>query len=189
MLPFALGNVTNLVAAPDENGNVHLWKDVENIKENIGVNLAGHASPIHSIHFTKDDKRIVTFGTQDLCIMQWRINPIEQVEGDGRPEDKKDTQIVLDEDALINELNYCYSAVQHETETKDDQGILVRGSNNITTNKVLAQLNFEFQEPVWKRPPSMSLVLDYIYGVQTSDRRNTVFYMHFSSDIEPVRQA
>jgi hypothetical protein len=52
---------------------------------------------------------------------------------------------------------------------------------------VLSQLNFEFQESVWKRPPALSLVLDYIYGVQTSDRRNTVFYMHFTTDVEPVR--
>lgn len=46
MLPFILGNVTNLVVAADDNGNVHLWKDVESIKENIGLNLAGHASTI-----------------------------------------------------------------------------------------------------------------------------------------------
>ena len=62
MLPFALGNVSNIVAAADENGNLFIWKDVETIKENIGLNLTGHASAIQSLEFTRDDKRMITLG-------------------------------------------------------------------------------------------------------------------------------
>ena len=141
MIPFALGNVSNIVAAADENGNVYVWKDVESIKENIGLNLIGHASAIHSVQFTKDDKRLITFGQQDLCVLQWRINPIEQVDADGRANDgavKDGIRIVIEDDSLINELNFCFSSQQRDTETKEDQGVLIRGSNNITTNKVLA---------------------------------------------------
>lgn len=46
MIPIALGNLSNLVAAGDENGNVFLWKSVENIKDNIGLNFTGHTSPV-----------------------------------------------------------------------------------------------------------------------------------------------
>jgi WD40 repeat protein len=77
MVPFALGHNSNIVAAADENGNLHVWKDVESIKENIGLNLVGHASAIHSVLFTNDDKRMVSFGTSDLCVLQWRIAPLE----------------------------------------------------------------------------------------------------------------
>jgi len=49
LLPFALGHVTNHVVAADENGNLHIWKDVESIKENVGINLMGHASAIYSV--------------------------------------------------------------------------------------------------------------------------------------------
>jgi hypothetical protein len=49
-------------------------------------------------------------------------------------------------------------------------------------NRLSARLNFEFEEEAWKRPPPVALVLDHIYGVQTSDRRNTVLYMHFHGD-------
>lgn len=46
MIPFCLGNLSNMVAAGDENGNVFLWKNVEHIKENIGLNFTGHTSHI-----------------------------------------------------------------------------------------------------------------------------------------------
>ena len=46
LLPIALGFTSNLVAAGDEHGNVHLWKDAENLKENNGINMAGHTSPV-----------------------------------------------------------------------------------------------------------------------------------------------
>ena len=49
LLPIALGNISNLVAAGDENGNIYLWKDVESIKEHIGVNLNGHMAPVQRI--------------------------------------------------------------------------------------------------------------------------------------------
>jgi uncharacterized protein (UPF0210 family) len=69
MIPFALGNVSNIAAAADENGNVYVWKDVESIREHIGVNMTGHASAINNVQFTKDDKRLISFGSQDLCVL------------------------------------------------------------------------------------------------------------------------
>jgi hypothetical protein len=35
-----------MVAAGDENGNIFLYKNVENIKENVGLNFTGHTSHI-----------------------------------------------------------------------------------------------------------------------------------------------
>ncbi len=63
-----------------------------------------------------------------------------------------------------------------------DNNILIRGCNNSTVNRVNARLNFEIEEPTWKRPPAVALVLDHIYGVQSSDRRQTVLYIHFHND-------
>lgn len=39
MIPISLGNLSNLIATGDENGNVYVWKAVESIKDNIGMNL------------------------------------------------------------------------------------------------------------------------------------------------------
>lgn len=39
MMPITLGNLSNVVVAGDENGNINIWKDVESIKENVGSNF------------------------------------------------------------------------------------------------------------------------------------------------------
>jgi hypothetical protein len=45
-IPVCLGNYSNIVTAGDENGNVFVWKSVESIKENVGLNFTGHTSQI-----------------------------------------------------------------------------------------------------------------------------------------------
>jgi len=63
-----------------------------------------------------------------------------------------------------------------------DNGVLIRGCNNSVMIRLSSKYNFQFEEEVWKRPPAVALVLDHIYGVQTSDRRSTVVYLHFHGD-------
>lgn len=46
MLTICLGNLSNMVAAGDENGNVYVWKGVESVKEHVGCNFGGHTSHI-----------------------------------------------------------------------------------------------------------------------------------------------
>jgi hypothetical protein len=46
MLPIALGNLSNLVASGDENGNVYVWRSVDAVRDNIGANLNGHTAHI-----------------------------------------------------------------------------------------------------------------------------------------------
>lgn len=63
----------------------------------------------------------------------------------------------------------------------------MRGSNNKTVNTIHAQLNFDNEEKVWQRPPSISLILENIYGVLVSDKRHTLMYMHFYDKAEQER--
>ena len=60
--------------------------------------------------------------------------------------------------------------------------MLIRGCNNSVMNRLNSKFNFDNEELMWKRPPAVALVLDHIYGCQTSDRRNTVIYMHLHGD-------
>jgi hypothetical protein len=46
MVPICLGNLSNMVTAGDENGNIYIWKNIDSIKEHVGVNLNGHTSHI-----------------------------------------------------------------------------------------------------------------------------------------------
>lgn len=62
--------------------------------------------------------------------------------------------------------------------------MLVRGSSNANVNRILAKPNYDNEEKVWQRPPAISLILENIYGVLTSDKRHTICYMHFYNRVD-----
>jgi WD40 repeat protein len=79
-----------MIVTGDEHGNIYMFKDVESVKENIGINMSGHTSPVQRIEFTKDDKTIVSLGAYDEAIFQWKISTIDPVfttPGELHPED------------------------------------------------------------------------------------------------------
>ena len=80
--------------------------------------------------------------------------------------------------SIILELNFCYQLEQKQNEQIQDHSVLVRGSNNLNVNRILAKQNFLTDECHWRRPPSLSLCIEHIYGVLCSDKRNTVMYTH-----------
>ena len=69
LLPISLGNLSNVVAAGDDYGNVYFWKDVESVRPHIGVNALAHMSPVQSMELTRDDSRLLTLGASDMSIM------------------------------------------------------------------------------------------------------------------------
>lgn len=76
MMPIVLGNVTNMVAAGDEYGNIYVWNNVECIKDNIGSNFQSHASLVQGLDLTPDDKRLLSFGQYDQCISQFKVKQL-----------------------------------------------------------------------------------------------------------------
>jgi hypothetical protein len=193
MMPIALGNLSNIVAAGDENGNVYVWRDVESIKENIGNNFVTHTANVQKVEFTLDDKRLISLGQNDQSMCQYKVKPIYYQESQinlkrGVNEISQNygiQKIVLhpvDDETLILELNYCFQIQSRKTDNIQDQTALVRGSNNSTVNRIHAKVSQSDQS--WKRPPSISLILEHIYGVLTSDKRHTIMYMHFFSKLD-----
>lgn len=154
LLPIALGNKSNIVGAGDDHGNVYFWRDVDAVKPHIGVNILAHMSPVQRLELTKDDSRLITLGATDMSVAQWRVKPIEEVELESGPltrsepqlperegDSVEDAKIVLEDDSLINELNFCYWSVQADSKSnpanasgvadiRDDNSVLIRGSNN-----------------------------------------------------------
>jgi hypothetical protein len=76
MMPITIGNSSNLVVAGDEHGNIHLWREVESIKENIGANLSTHASNVQKLEMTVDDQRVLSTGYLDQAMCQFKIKPL-----------------------------------------------------------------------------------------------------------------
>ena len=59
-----------------------------------------------------------------------------------------------------------------------DSAVLVRASKSEAIKKLFALPHLDLNDD-WKKPPAANLALDFIYGMQTSDMRNTVKYLHF----------
>lgn len=93
---------------------------------------------------------------------------------------------------MINELNFCFAdasatAMAAQIEHFKDSTVLIRGGNHSTVNKILAKMQFDYEPKTWQKQPAMSLVLEHIYGVQTSDRRHSVMYIHYSMNPEQLK--
>jgi hypothetical protein len=80
MVPISLGNLSNLVASGDENGNIYVWRSVDAVKDNVGVNLTGHTAHIQRVELTLDDRRLLSVGMTDQTLCQWKIASISDEE-------------------------------------------------------------------------------------------------------------
>jgi WD40 repeat protein len=89
----------------------------------------------------------------------------------------------VQDDSLINELNYSYASGAQK-EKFSDSAVLIRASASKIINKILAKNQFDLKDTTWKRPPPASLVLEHVYGMQTSDRRSSIKYLHLSAEEE-----
>jgi hypothetical protein len=67
---------------------------------------------------------------------------------------KKAGKINLEDDSLINELNFCFadpqtsSLSQHIDQFKDST-VLIRGANHNTVNKILSKIHFDYEPKTW----------------------------------------
>lgn len=77
----------------------------------------------------------------------------------------KGSKINIEDDSLINELNFCHAQNPVNNDQFKDNTVLIRGSDNTTINKILSRLHFEFEAKTWMKAPAVSLVLDHIYGI------------------------
>ena len=188
MIPIVLGNLSNMVACGDESGNIYLWKSVDSIKDNIGLNFTGHTAHIQRMELTIDDRRLLSMGLTDQTLCQWKIDSImeeaPELHGTLEEQQMKGAMITMEDDSLINELNFCYVQQPLSVEQFKDNTVLVRGANSTTINKILSKLHFDFEPKTWIKPPAMSLVLEHIYGVQTADRRHSLMYVHFKGQAD-----
>lgn len=146
-----------------------------------------------------DDRRLISLGLSDQTVCQWKMSSIME-EGyqdkdaakDEHQLKRKTGKIDIDDDSLLNEINFCYSdqsmtTMASQLEQFKDSTVLVRAANHATVNKILAKMHFDFEPKTWLKAPPMALVLEHIYGVQTADRRHSILYAHFSMNPEQLK--
>ncbi|KRW98348.1 WD40-repeat-containing domain [Pseudocohnilembus persalinus] len=74
---FPVGNKApqnyHLLATGDDYSRVNVFKYPSIQKGSKCITNRGHSSHVTNVKFTKDDKRIISTGGEDQCVMQWKV--------------------------------------------------------------------------------------------------------------------
>ena len=176
LLPATVAHTCSMIAGTDENGTLYLWRDHGELLKYIGSNYTGSSSQIGNIEFTQDDTKLFTLGTCDQTLLQWKIRPLMSSD----PYDPNELKIIIQNDSLINEINYSRDdSIQQEK--MQDYSVLIKGTKNKLINGVLSRGVVKEDEKRRRMPPRGHLKLEYIYGVQTGSCRGSVQYLHYYS--------
>ena len=69
-----LGQELKFVCSGDFNGNLMIWKNVNELNENCGVLAGGHSSQINSLCLSRNQDFLFSMGSNDRTIIEWKIN-------------------------------------------------------------------------------------------------------------------
>ncbi|KAL4497254.1 hypothetical protein ABPG72_011189 [Tetrahymena utriculariae] len=190
-LPVIIGGDIKIFLAAGVNGYIHFWKDKYQLEQNCGGFLRGHSSRVSRLCMAKTQDFFFSLGSTDNTLIEWKIDfsqEFEQKNVFGNMDNMKvqlfDTNIqqlngLLDEN-LVREIVYSYTADSKYLEQDKDSFILVKGISNKTISQIYQEYipKFEASSYLMKRPPSISISLEYLFGFQAYDKRRTLCYVH-----------
>ena len=70
--PILIGQELKYIVSGDDSGVVTIWKDADQLENNCGTLLRGHASKIAAIKVTKHQDYLFTLGQEDHAIFEWK---------------------------------------------------------------------------------------------------------------------
>lgn len=74
--PILIGQELKYIVDGDNSGVVTIWKDSQQLEDNCGTLLRGHASKIAAIKVSKQQDYLFTLGHDDHAIFEWKSKPI-----------------------------------------------------------------------------------------------------------------
>ena len=80
-----VGGDVKVYLAAGEGGYVYFWRDREQLENNCGGFLRGHASNISRMVITKSQDRFFTTGSTDNTLIEWKVEFINDVTDFSKP--------------------------------------------------------------------------------------------------------
>jgi WD40 repeat protein len=74
MQPVSFGKNSNAILSADESGIIFYWKDKENLANNCGGYLKGHASQVSRVVLAKNTNMFYSLGASDRTLIEWKSN-------------------------------------------------------------------------------------------------------------------
>jgi len=181
MQPTSFWNTVKAILAADESGIIFHWKGIDDLINNCGAYLRGHSSQISRFALTKNSNIFFSLGHTDRTLIEWEIENItEEIKkkyDELMNSDTRESHQVYEE-VLNREITYTTFS-DTVSDRLRDSFVLFRGTNDKTINAMLYDNIGTFDDtPLTKRVPPLSLELHFVYGFLSSEKRNTLFYVH-----------
>ena len=176
-----------LFISGDDNAYVYFWKDRDQLDSKCGGVLKGHSSQIYRLAIVKSQGYIYSLGLNDNTLVEWKVDFLMEEEEDVvKMEDIKKKEEMISH-MLLRELKFYHFIQETQHLGFKDSLVLFRGSNQKPLNKLLLDYKslpkFKESEYIFKRPPPLSLQMDFVYGFECFERRQTLFYIHFYDQV------
>lgn len=172
------------------NDKVVLWKSLKDLETNCGVVVHGHSSHIAKLHVSHTKNFVYSLGREDNCLLEWKVDLeyIKPEEVKVKLPDKGPSMIEDTAELIKRELTFCMPLTDWENTSRDTftafRGSTVRELNILNYNEQEVMKEDEYHK---KRVPELSMSLSHVYGIETFNRRKTVFYLHYYSVKENIR--
>lgn len=160
----ARSNSNALVATADDFGKVKLFR-YPCVKKGAGsLEYSGHSSHVTNVRWTNFDECLISTGGNDRSIFQWRHEIFER---DDRQGTGPDDELLLGDEANNDQLDALLADTrQHQSSSEDFMQRPWIGA--VQQPKVVpSQISGS---------PKIGLRLDWVYGYNSQDTRNNLFY-------------
>ena len=160
-----------VLASGDDFGKVNLYRYPVVSKEPEGHNYRGHSSHVTNVHFTCDDRYVLSTGGADLSIFQWRHR------GEGVPEageaemddPNEGAQVIEVEDLDLDSLCTQSAGKKKQAADPDDEFAVAEeaGEQFMAVKPWLGQIHppSSWQDPKdVSKPPKSTLELEFVHG-------------------------
>jgi hypothetical protein len=197
LLPVVIGQELEYIAAT-RGPILELWKSVRDLEVGCSFKMSGHSSDIHKIEVSSSKDFLYSIGKDDNCLIEWKVSLelSSKAENSSAALSKNDLsriQNVLSdeqEDAgrIARELTFCLNIGEKSLKYRDSftmfRGTTVRQLNTLNL-KALRNLRDRDSKdellPALKRVPEITLTLNHVYGIESFNRRKTVYFLHYYS--------
>ena len=181
-------NDSKYLACGTNSGYIMLYSNPCPYDNSYSHRFVGHIGEISTIRFTYNSLQLITSGSYDRSILQWKcstyknfqgVKEIEEIETDDFAlEANEDSEI--DEEIMPISCEYLDGYLNNNREIEGEDALKLPDRCNIWLENIVNPSNLI---PPKSDIPAVSLALEYVYGYRSQDMRNNVSYTNNNNNI------
>lgn len=181
-IPVICGNKNLMLVASDFECNLRLWKNLDNLRTNIGFVSNIHSDHIKEILINDKDDMVFSCGENEKMIVQWKISEVLNdklsINNDYNNKLQQFSSINIKSHNLINMLRFNQFDYKLASCKYKDSKALVKGFVSHFLNKLFSKKLSLFERKKQYLPSNANTIIEYVYSSQAVDKIDSVLYLH-----------